>query len=107
MHTDQKRAIADDGVELTANLSPRRAAVWLPEISLVAAVFKDAVRCAQRAGGGVTHEQSAEALEWIASERSDWAFSFVNVCDVLGMDVDAVRKSLQGDGHRHHRRDAA
>jgi hypothetical protein len=87
--------IADDGIVFTANLLPHGTQVWLPEISLVAAIFEDAVRCFQRASRGVTHQQSEEAFEWIASERSDWPFAFVNVCDFLGVDAKAVRTRLR------------
>jgi hypothetical protein len=87
--------IADDGIVFTANLSPYGTRVCRPEISLVAAVFEDAVRCVQRGSPGVTHQQSADALEWIGSERRDWPFDFVNVCDFLGMDAKAVRTRLR------------
>jgi hypothetical protein len=91
--------IADEGIGFTANLLPHRTGVRLPEISLAAAIFEDAVRCVQRTGRGVTHRQSSEASEWIASERHDWLFAFVNVCEFLGMDAKAVRKRLGvGDG---------
>jgi hypothetical protein len=51
----------------------------------------------------VTHRQSSEASEWIASERREWPFAFVNVCDFLGVDAKAVRERLrigdQGNGN--------
>src|SRR5437016_5164174 len=81
---------ADDGIVFTANLVPYGTRGLLPEVSLVAAIFEDAVRCVQRASGGVTHRQSSEAFEWIASERRDWPFAFVNVCDFLGVNAKAV-----------------
>jgi hypothetical protein len=88
-------AIADDGIAFTASPLPYRTRVCLPEISLVAAIFEDALRCVQRASRGVTRRQSSDAFEWIASERRDWPFAFVNVCDFLGVDAKAVRKRLQ------------
>jgi hypothetical protein len=69
--------------------------VFVPEISLVAAVFEDAVNCVRRGSRGVTHRQSSEASEWIASERSDWPFAFLNVCDFLGLDAKVVRTRLR------------
>ncbi len=87
--------IADDAIVLTANLLPNETRTCLPEISLVAAIFEDAVRCVQRASRGVTHDQSSEAFEWIASDRRDWPFAFVNVCDFLGVNATAVRKRLR------------
>jgi hypothetical protein len=90
-------AIADYGVDFPANLPRRGTRVFLPEISLVAAVFEDAVRCVQRARPSVTNRQWLEAFEWIASERYDWPFAFVNVCDFLGVDSNEVRARLGVD----------
>jgi len=84
-------AVGGEDVAFTSNLLPRSC---LPEISLVAAIFEDAVCCVQRASRGVTYQQSAEAAEWIASERRDWPFAFINVCDFLGIDAMAVRARL-------------
>jgi hypothetical protein len=86
---------AEKDIVFTVNLPSARArGVCFPEISLVAAIFEDAVRCARRANGGVTHRDSSEAVEWIASERSDWPFAFVNVCEFLGVDAQVVRARL-------------
>jgi len=107
MFRDQKRTtdpdqatrddstMADEAIVFTANLVPHGTQACLPEISLIAAIFEDAVRCVRRGGRGVTHQQSWEAFEWIASERRDWPFAFVNVCDFLGMDATAVRTRLR------------
>src|SRR4051812_31433597 len=88
-------AAASEAISFTTNIAPEGAQACLPELSLVAAIFGDAVRCARRAGGSVTHRQSSEAREWIASERRDWPFTFVNVCDFLGIDPKTVRTRLQ------------
>ena len=115
MFRDQKRTtgpdqaargdatIADDDSVLSANLLPDGTRACVPEISLVAAIFEDAVRCVRRAGGGVTHRQSSEASEWIASERSDWPFAFLNVCDFLGVDAKVVRMRLRVGSERASR----
>ena len=107
MFRDQKRptdldealrdtsAIDDDGIVFTADLLPHGTPVCMPEISLVQAIFEDAVCCVQRGSRGVTQQQSSEAYEWIASERRDWPFAFVNVCDFLGVDAKAVRTRLR------------
>jgi hypothetical protein len=87
-------AIADDGTEFLASLLRPGAQLFLPEISLVAAMFEDAVRCVRRARPGVTNREWLEAFEWIASERHDWPFAFVNVCDFLGLDSSGVRARL-------------
>src|SRR5438094_10594312 len=90
----------DDRIAFTANLLTHGTRMCLPEISLVAAIVEDALHCAQRASSGVTHRQSSEALEWIASEQRDWPFAFVNVCDFLGVDAKAVRMRLRIRGKR-------
>jgi hypothetical protein len=102
MFRDQKRTtdpdhatIADGGIALTANLLPHGTRGCLPEFSLVAAIFEDAVRCVHRASRGVTDRQFLDAVEWIASERGDWPFAFVHVCGFLGVDAAAVRKRLR------------
>jgi hypothetical protein len=78
-----------------ANLLPHETRLHFPEIALLAAVFEDALRCAQRSSRGVTHRQSAEAFEWIASEQRNWPFAFLNVCELLGVNAAAVRDKLR------------
>jgi hypothetical protein len=87
-------AIADYPIDFPANLRLHGTRPRLPEISVVAAIFDDAVRCVQRASRGVTNRQRLEAFEWIASERHDWPFAFVNVCDLLGVDSSGIRARL-------------
>ena len=87
-------AIADN-VVFPANLLPRGRWVRVPEISLVAAIFRDAVHCVRRTTHGVTERQFLDASEWIASERRDRPFAFVNVCDVLGVDPTVARTRLR------------
>jgi hypothetical protein len=96
--------IADHDIAFPANLLTNGTHAYLSEMSLVAAIFEDAVRCVQRARRGVTDRQSSEALEWIASERHDWPFAFVNVCDFLGVDAKMVRTRLRlgNDGASRH-----
>lgn len=72
----------------------------MPELSLLAAMFEDAVHCALRASRGVTHRQAAEARAWIASERCDWPFAFVSVCDFLGIDARDTRLRLRIESRR-------
>jgi hypothetical protein len=87
-------AIADDGIDIAGNLFRQTTRACLPEISLVAAIFVDAVRCVQRAPRDATNRQWLEAFKWIASERRDWPFAFINVCDFLGVDSSSVRARL-------------
>ena len=88
-------ALGGDGFDFTASLLPEGSRLHLPEISLLAAIFDDAVHCIRRDGGGITHRQTSEALAWIASGRRDWPFAFANVCDFLGIDAEDVRTRLR------------
>jgi len=63
--------------------------------ALMLAVLVDAVRCIengrwQRRFG--TRRLAAEAEAWVRCDRADWPFSFLNVCEALGIDVDAMRR---------------
>ena len=37
---------------------------------------------------------ACEAMAWVNDNRSDWHFSFVSICDTLGLDVGAVRAAI-------------
>jgi hypothetical protein len=65
--------------------------------ALMLAVLEDAVRCIE-AGRWRRRPRArrwaAEAEAWVRCEHREWPFSFVNICDVLGFDVDAMRAHL-------------
>lgn len=83
---------------LASSLMPAEFRRRVPEITLVAAVLENAVRSLERQNGGVTREQVEETLTWIDSDREDWPFAFVNVCEILGMNASRVRKNLRAVG---------
>ena len=69
-----------------------------PELRLMAAILEDAVaslttdqrRCSKR-----QRREHKETLRWVnAKEDSDWVFSFINVCESLGLDPDYLRGGL-------------
>ena len=79
--------------------------------ALMLAVLEDAVRCIEE-GRWRRHFRArrlaAEAEAWVRCERREWPFSFVNICEVLGFDVDAMRAHLltspRDAAHRRHTR---
>ena len=82
--------------------------------ALMLAVLEDAVRCIEngrwRRRFGA-RRLAAEAEAWVRCDRADWPFSFLNVCEVLGIAVDAMRSRLLirhpiPGGVRHHHRPA-
>ena len=67
------------------------------ERRLMLAVLQDAVECYQkyalaRDPRGV--ELFRDASQWIESGERDWPFSYENVCEVLGLNPEYIRKGL-------------
>lgn len=68
-----------------------------PEVALCIAVLEDAFLCArdglgQSKGLKRKHAQM-EAVDWFASGR-ECPYSFLHICGVLGLDPQAVRRTL-------------
>jgi hypothetical protein len=71
-----------------------------PETALMYAVLEDAFLCLQKQIE-VTRQcvkRALEAKEWFFSEDSDWLFSFVSVCNALGLEPEFIRKRLKAFG---------
>ena len=72
--------------------------------ALMLAVLEDAVRCIEEGRWQRrfrTRRLAAEAQAWVWCDRADWPFSFVNICEVLGFDVDAMRAHLLTSPRMH------
>ena len=64
--------------------------------ALMLAVLEDAMRCIQR-GRRRRHRQNrqlTEAEAWVRCDSQEWLFSFASICDVCGIDADALRARL-------------
>jgi len=82
---------------LPSQLPLRGSYLSSPEMHLVAAIFEDAVNCLLRDVSprrGRRWYEFLEARDWIMDDRRDWPFAFANVCELLTLDVTAVRESL-------------
>jgi hypothetical protein len=72
-----------------------RSATVPPERQLALAVVQEALhdlarfRFAHRRRGQRLYWQ---AYTWVADDDRQWPFSFVNLCEVLGLDVEAIRR---------------
>ena len=76
----------------------RRSEHLEPEKSLLAAILEDAVqeyRKYSRAHDANGKSRFREAEKWIMRGANDWIFSFDNVCDLLGLDPEYVRRGLR------------
>jgi hypothetical protein len=67
------------------------------ERRLMLAVLQDAVECYQKYAlardprGRMLFD---DADEWINSGEREWAFSYENICDVLGLNAEYIRRGL-------------
>lgn len=67
-----------------------------PEQRLLLGVLEDALNTFQK-GVALRRYRSREfrqAEAWLASNDTTWCFSYVNVCDFLGLDVSGCRDAL-------------
>lgn len=82
-----------------------------PRNRLMLAVLEEALVTFQRGLNSARVEQRRlfhEVERWVASDDTDWPFSFENICGSLRIDADYVRKglrrlkhdALQGSGRR-------
>jgi hypothetical protein len=69
------------------------------ERALMRAVLEDATRCLAGEIGPVRErpQLAAEARAWIEDDDTRWPYSFANVCDSLGFDIDSLRSRLLQD----------
>ena len=76
-----------------------------PENRLLMAILEDAVHCFQDnvlAETGKSKKLFDDAEEWVLKDRSDWVFSFHNVCELLGIDPEYLRTGLMRWKQQHY-----
>lgn len=75
----------------------RRSEHLEPEKNLLIAILQDAIHdyrkyCRARDPEGKGHFR--EAQKWIMAGGNNWIFSFNNICELLGLDPDYIRRGL-------------
>jgi hypothetical protein len=76
----------------------RRRAALAGERRLMVAVLEDAVATYLKHAGAEeppARELFAEVEAWVESDEAIWLYSFVNVCAVLDLDADYLRRGLR------------
>jgi hypothetical protein len=69
-----------------------------PEMRLIAAVLEDAISCYLKYYSSRTRRGKRicnEAAQWIFSRDDDWLFGFDNICEMLKIDPDYIRRILR------------
>lgn len=88
----------DELAEAQYYQTTRRTYYSSPELKLMAAVLEDAVatlstdqrRCSRR-----QKRDFADAMTWLHDHQAtDYAFSFISVCEALAIDADYLRQGL-------------
>lgn len=67
------------------------------ERRLMVAILEDAVECFQKylwATDSRSCQLQADAEQWLLSDDTSWLFSFVNICDTLGIHPLFLRRGL-------------
>ena len=68
------------------------------EYQLIVAVLQDAIECFQKHlfdQDDKGRELFEDAQMWIASDDRRWPFSFQNICAILGINPDYLRRGLE------------
>jgi len=69
-----------------------------PEQRLMIAVLQDAIDCVEKYRSATDPQGRRdfdEVTQWLLAEETRWLFSFQCICDVLGLDANAVRNHLR------------
>ena len=69
-----------------------------PERDLMLAILEEALNDYQRcfrARDNKGRKRFADARAWIMNTNSEWIFSFINCCEVLGIEPDYLRQGLR------------
>ena len=87
----------------------RKQAPQGPEYGLVIAMLQDAIECVQKYRFATDENGRAlfeDARDWVASDDRKWPFSFENVCGILNLNADYLRRGLSRVGRGAGRRGA-
>lgn len=85
-------------VGIHAASSQTRRMEVMGEFILVQAILREAIRTYQKYAVKKGHRASRlfrEVNEWFSSDDRQWLFSFVNVCDILGLEPTYIRTGLR------------
>ena len=86
--------------------SPSNADTSRGELALMRAVLENAIDCFQKQGrkrNRRTQRLAQEAEEWFFKDDQQWPFSFLNICNVLGIDTGYIRRGLKQWKEEHAR----
>jgi hypothetical protein len=68
-----------------------------PEQRLMIAVLRDAINCLEKYRFATNYRGRrlfGEVTQWLGARDGAWPYSFESICEVLGLDANAVRQRL-------------
>ncbi|HEX6437693.1 MAG TPA: hypothetical protein VF182_11220 [Candidatus Binatia bacterium] len=92
-----ERTMSDDTLTEEFFAAYRRGEHLEPEKHLLMAILQDAIHDYRKHRQVRSPEGKAyfrEAEQWITAVDGSWIFSFTNICEILGLDADYVRRGL-------------
>ncbi|MGH7820454.1 MAG: hypothetical protein ACREQ9_11810, partial [Candidatus Binatia bacterium] len=72
--------------------------VYGGERRLLFAMLVNAIESYRHDGGGPWSSEYLDARRWLFSDEDESFFSFLNVCELLGIDGHRLRRRLRGHG---------
>jgi hypothetical protein len=93
---DTDNHIFEQDTVLSADFFGDRSGPLTPERSLMLAVLEEAARCFLNYGSAQGKQRVLydEASDWFASSERRRLYDFENICDVLGIEPDYLRRRL-------------
>ena len=76
----------------------RSTTAYTPEMRLIASVLEDGIDCYLKYFSAKNRRGKrlfGEAEQWIFSRNDDWLFSCDNICEMLKLDPDYIRRILR------------
>ena len=92
-----ERVLASPSVDVSQIPMHHRSRIDSGEARLALAILDDAIRCVLRhAESRLAHQraEAMEALDWIRSDRADYALCFVPICQLFDIDPEWVREKI-------------
>jgi hypothetical protein len=94
----QLRVLASPGEQFTTNSDGSNQPG--PEEALAAGVLRQAASDLRRfheSEDAIGREMHADARSWFSSNDTEWPYSFVNVCESLGIEPEEIRAEVFAD----------
>ena len=99
----QPRVVVVEAELLAWQLVRPRPDAFLPEKRLMVAVLAVALAEYQKYAAATDvwkRRRFTEVEAWFASEETRWPFSFVAICEALGLDVSSIRAGVRASQGR-------